>query len=133
MKNYILKITAVIITIFALITIFMGTSVIFDLFQIRKKEGNYVMFVVVTNFIVGFTYLFSAYGLFTEKKWTTKVLAASGILLLIGFIGLIIHVYSGGIYEIKTIGAMIFRISITILFTFISHFKISKTTPKKIS
>jgi hypothetical protein len=88
---------------------------------------------VATNFIVGFTYLFSAYGLFTEKKWTTKVLAASGILLLIGFIGLIIHVYSGGIYEIKTIGAMIFRISITILFTFISHFKISKTTPKKIS
>lgn len=133
MKNYILKITAVIITIFALITIFMSTSVIFDLFQIREKEGNYVMFVVVTNFIVGFTYLLSAYGLFTEKKWTTKVLAASGILLLIGFIGLIIHVYSGGIYEIKTIGAMIFRISITILFTFISHFKISKTTPKKIS
>jgi hypothetical protein len=133
MKNYILKITAVIITIFALITIFMSNSVIFDLFQIREKEGNYVMFVVVTNFIVGFTYLLSAYGLFTEKKWTTKVLAASGILLLIGFIGLIIHVYSGGIYEIKTIGAMIFRISITILFTFISHFKISKTTPKKIS
>jgi hypothetical protein len=101
MKNYILKITAVIITIFALITIFMSNSVIFDLFQIREKEGNYVMFVVVTNFIVGFTYLLSAYGLFTEKKWTTKVLAASGILLLIGFIGLIIHVYSGGIYEIK--------------------------------
>lgn len=126
MKNYILKTTAVIVTIFALITIFMSTSVIFDLFQIREKEGNYVMFVVVTNFIVGFTYLFSAYGLFTEKIWTTKVLVASAIILLIGFIGLLIHAYSGGIYETKTISAMIFRVSLTFIFTIISWFYISK-------
>jgi hypothetical protein len=126
MKNYILKITAVIVTIFALLTLFMSTSVIFDLFQIREKEGNYVMFVVVTNFIVGFTYLFSAYGLFTEKKWTTKVLVASAIILLIGFIGLLIHANSGGIYETKTIGAMIFRISITSVFAGLSWFYISR-------
>ncbi len=125
MKYYILKITAVIITIFAFLTLFMSTSVIFDLFNIREKEGNYVMFVVIANFVVGITYLFSAYGLFTEKIWTTKLLATSSLILIIGFISLLIYAYTGGIYEIKTIGAMIFRICLSILFTFISYIKIS--------
>ena len=126
MKNYILKITAIVITIFALLTIFMSTSVIFDLFHIREKEGNYVMFVVITNFVVGITYLFSAYGLFTEKIWTTKLLATSSLILIIGFISLLIYTNTGGIYKTKTIGAMIFRISLSIIFTFISYIKISK-------
>lgn len=126
MKNYILKITPIVITIFALLTIFMSTSVIFDLFHIREKEGNYVMFVVITNFVVGITYLFSAYGLFTEKIWTTKLLATSSLILIIGFISLLIYTNTGGIYETKTIGAMIFRISLSIIFTFISYIKISK-------
>ena len=74
METIILKVAAVIITLFALITLFMSTSVIFDLFEIREKEGNYVLFVVISNFIAGFLYLFSAYGLFTEKAWATKLL-----------------------------------------------------------
>ena len=41
MKPIILKAAAVIITLFALITLFMSTSVIFDLFGIRAKEGIY--------------------------------------------------------------------------------------------
>jgi len=126
MKNYILKITAVIITIFALLTLFMSTSVIFDLFNIREKEGNYVMFVVFTNFIVGFMYLFSAFGIFKEKTWTTKLLLLATIILIIGFIGLLIHANTGGIYETKTIGAMIFRISITSVFAGLSWFYISR-------
>ena len=84
------------------------------------------MFVVITNFVVGITYLFSAYGLFTEKIWTTKLLATSSLILIIGFISLLIYTNTGGIYKTKTIGAMIFRISLSIIFTFISYIKISK-------
>ena len=51
MKVTILKISAIILTLFALITLFMSSSVIFDLFGIREKEGNYVLFIVITNFI----------------------------------------------------------------------------------
>jgi hypothetical protein len=126
MKNYILKTIAVIITIFSILTLFMSTSVIFDLFQIREKEGNYVMFVVITNFVAGFMYLFTAYGIFKEKIWTTKVLLIAIIILIIGFIGLLIHANSGGIYETKTIGAMIFRITITSAFAGLSWFYISR-------
>lgn len=126
MKTIILKTSAVIITLFALATLFMSTSVIFDLFGIRAKEGNYVLFVVVSNFIAGFMYLFAAYGLFTEKRWATKLLLATTLLLVISYVGLLIHVNSGGIYELKTIKAMFFRISLTVVFTIISYIFISR-------
>ena len=126
MKKIILKVTAIIITLFALITLFMSTSVIFDLFGIREKEGNYVLFVVISNFIAGFMYLFSAYGLFSEKKWATKLLLITTTILVVSFIGLLFHVHSGGIYEQKTIKAMLSRIVITGSFACISWFFITK-------
>jgi hypothetical protein len=128
MKPIILKTSATILTLFALITLFMSTSVIFDLFGIRAKEGNYVLFVVVSNFIAGFIYLFAAYGLFTEKKWTTKLLIITTTILIVSFIGLLIHANTGGIYEQKTIKAMLSRITITGAFSIISWYLITKKT-----
>ncbi len=126
MKPIILKAASVIITLFALITLFMSTSVIFDLFGIRAKEGNYVLFVVVSNFIAGFMYLFAAHGLFTEKKWVTKLLLITTTILIVSFVGLLIHANTGGIYEQKTIKAMLSRIGITGVFVAISWFFITK-------
>ncbi len=126
MKPIILKAAAVIITLFALITLFMSSSVIFDLFGIREKEGNYVLFVVVSNFIAGFMYLFAAYGLFTEKKWATRLLLVTTTILIVGFIGLVIHANTGGNYEQKTIKAMLSRIAITSAFTGISWYFITR-------
>lgn len=127
MKSIVLKSSAVIITFFALITLFMSTSVIFDLFGIREKEGNYVLFVVLSNFVAGILYLIAAYALFTEKTWATTLLVITTAILIVSFVGLLIHVYTGEIYEQKTITAMISRIVITGAFTFISWFYISKT------
>ena len=126
MKTPALKISAIILTLFALITLFMSGSVIFDLFGIREKEGNYVLFIVISNFICGFLYLMAAYGLFVGKKWTTRLLLASTAILLLGFAGLLWHINTGGIYEQQTIKAMLFRISVTILFTGIAWRYISK-------
>jgi len=126
MKSIILKASAVIITLFALITLFMSTSVIFDLFGIREKEGNYVLFVVISNFIAGFLYLFAAYALFTEKKWATKLLLITTAILVVSFVSLLIHANTGGIYEQKTIKAMLSRIVITVAFAGIAWFFISK-------
>ena len=126
MKTPALKISAIILTLFALITLFMSGSVIFDLFGIREKEGNYVLFIVIANFICGFLYLIAAYGLFAGKKWTTRLLLVSTAILLLSFAGLLWHINTGGIYEQQTIKAMLFRISLTILFTGISWHYISK-------
>ncbi|GAB1446913.1 hypothetical protein MASR2M41_27360 [Flammeovirgaceae bacterium] len=112
-----LKFAAIVLTLFALATLFMSSSVIFDLFGIREMEGNYVLFIVVTNFVTGFLYLFGAYGLFNGKVWTTRLLAITTVMLVVGFLGLLFHINSGGVYEAQTVKAMIFRISITGAFT----------------
>ena len=126
MNKYILYTSAVILTAFGLLTLFLSTSVIFDLFGIRAKEGNYVLFVVWSNFISSILYLLAAYGFIKSKKWTTSLLGISTLILLAAFIGLKIHASSGGIYEEKTIGAMIFRIAVTLAFASIAYFTITK-------
>jgi hypothetical protein len=91
MKKYVLYTSAVILTAFGLLTLFLSTSVIFDLFGIRAKEGNYVLFVVWSNFISSILYLFAAYGFVKVKNWTTILLGISTLILIAAFIGLKIH------------------------------------------
>ena len=117
---------AILLAGFGLLTLFLSTSVIFDLFGIREKEGNYVLFVVWSNFISSILYLLAAYGFIKSKKWTTSFLGISTLILLTAFVGLKIHSSSGGIYEEKTIDAMIFRISVTLIFAIIAYFTITK-------
>jgi hypothetical protein len=126
MKKLIPYLLATILSAFGLLTLFLSTSVIFDLFGIRAKEGNYVLFIVWSNFISSILYLFAAYGLVKNKKWSTKLLAISSIILIVAFIVLQFYISSGGIYEKKTVGAMIFRISVTLVFAIIAYFTISK-------
>lgn len=101
---------------FALITIFMSSSVLFDWFDIRAKQGNYVPFIVKTNLTAGFLYLIAAYGFIESKKWAFWAMLSIGLLLFYSFTLFFIHMHSGGLYENRTIGAMIFRILLTLLF-----------------
>ena len=122
MKKYIALASALILTAFGLITLFMSTAVIFDLFGIRAKEGNYVPFIVWTNWGCGFMYLAAAYGIWKSKAWVTKLLAVVALVLAGAFIGLFFYIQSGGIYETKMVGAMAFRMTVTIVFAVVSYF-----------
>lgn len=126
MKKYVPHLLAVILSGFGLLTLFLSTSVILDLFGIRAREGNYVLFVVWSNLISSILYLMAAYGLITSAKWTTKILSISVIILIAALTGLMLHANSGGLYETKTIGALIFRISLTLVFTLFSYLTITK-------
>lgn len=118
--------SATILIGFGLLTLFLSTSVIFDLFGIRAKEGNYVLFVVWANFVSSFLYLFSAYGFLKSKRWATLLLSVASLILIIAFISLKIHIRNGGVFEPKTVNAMMFRFSLTIILTFISYFTLNK-------
>lgn len=126
MKKYIPFLSSLILAGFGLLTLFLSSSVIFDWFGIRAKEGNYVLFIVWANFISSLLYLISAYGFLKIKSWAFKALSVATVILVVALIGLFIHIYSGGIYETKTVFAMLFRISVTIAFTAIAYFSINK-------
>ncbi|MFA9388502.1 MAG: hypothetical protein ACERKD_01760 [Prolixibacteraceae bacterium] len=131
-RNKVLRYSiAVVLAAFGLLTLFLSSSVIFDLFGIRAKEGNYVLFVVKANFIASVLYLFAAYGLIGRKKWTTLPLYVSIAVLITAFVGLFVHINSGGIYETKTIGAMVFRITLTLLFAAAAYFLFKTTKGKR--
>lgn len=116
----------ILLAVFGLLTLFLSGSIIFDFFGIRAKEGNYVLFVVWANFVCSFFYLLSAYGFYKNRKWTFRILGACAVILIITFIGFAIYINSGGIYETKTIGALPFRITVTLVFLALAYFNINK-------
>ncbi len=126
MKKKIIYGSTGLLILLGLVTIFMGGSVIFDLFGIRAIEGHYVLFVVWVNFICGFIYLLAAYGFIRRKSWTARLLWFAAGVLILTFIGLFIHINTGGIYEKKTLGAMTFRTIITILLAYAARYSLSK-------
>ena len=101
-KKVIHIISAIVLLLFAILTLFMSSSVIFDWFDIRVKEGNYVLFIVWANFICSLLYFLAAYGFIKGQKWTFSVLISALIILIISFIALQFYINSGGIYETKT-------------------------------
>lgn len=125
-RTIINTLSAIILAAFALLTLFLSSSIIFDWFDIRAKEGNYVPFIVWTNFICGAIYMIAVYGFIKRAKWTFWVLITALILLIIALVALQFYINNGGVYEDKTIKAMLFRIVVTITFSFISFYNIKK-------
>ncbi|MFD1550801.1 hypothetical protein DNU06_05630 [Putridiphycobacter roseus] len=103
------NVLTVVLVLFGLLTLFLSSSVIFDWFGIRAMEGNYVPIVVWVNFIASVLYLLAAFAIYNGESWMVKPLVLALVMLVVGLIGFWIHVINGGLYETKTIGAMIFR------------------------
>ena len=114
MKNKLVKIAALVSAFFGLLTVFAGGSVILDLFGIREKEGNYILFVVWANFICGFLYLIGSYGFIKRKNWTASIMGFTVWILVAAGIVLLFWILNEKPYENKTIIAMTFRILLTI-------------------
>ena len=131
-RNIINTLSAIILAVFALLTLFLSSSVIFDWFGIRAKEGNYVLFIVWANFISSILYLFAVYGFVKRTKWTFWVLIAALAILIVAFIALQFYINNGGVYEVKTVKAMIFRMLVTSSFSLVAFFYISKQLKKAI-
>lgn len=126
MKKYIPQLAAFFLGAFGLLALFLTSSIVFDWFGIREKEGNYVLVVVYANMVCGFLYLLAAYGFLRRLKWTAIVLGIAAIVLLAAILGLVAHINSGGLYETKTIGAMVFRISVTTVFALLAYFSFNR-------
>ncbi len=130
MKNYSRFIPATILFLFASLTFFLSSSVIFNLFGIREQQGNYVLFVVIANFLCSLIYFAAVYGFIKRKSWTLYILIVSLLIIIGAYIGLQFHIDAGGLYEAKTVKALIFRGSVTSLFSIIAYYTINKVKIK---
>jgi len=54
-RNWVRWTLIAVLLLFGGITLFLSASVLFDLFGMREKEGNYVQFVVLANFFASYS------------------------------------------------------------------------------
>ncbi|HIP49449.1 MAG TPA: hypothetical protein EYG92_10865 [Lutibacter sp.] len=126
MKKYSFYLLGILLATFGLLTLYLSGSVIFDLFEMRAKQGDFVMPVIWANFVASLLYLVAAFGFFKQRKWTSKILIFAVAVLIIGAVGLYLHIDSGGVYMQKTIKAIGLRMGVTLVFLAFSYFKITK-------
>lgn len=100
---------ALVALIFGAASVFSGGQVLFGPEERRLAAGNYVPFVVWFNFLAGFTYMGTGLGLLLRKPWSMWFSMAIAGLTLLTFAAFGIHVLIGGLYEMKTVGALALR------------------------
>ncbi len=69
MKKIVLIISAIVLIAFASLTFYLSSSLIFDLFGMRAKQGSdFIGFVAWANLISSSIYFVSGYGLIFQKN-----------------------------------------------------------------
>lgn len=104
-----LKIAGVVAIVFGVMTVLSGGTALFGGKSVEQAVGGAVPFVLWFNFLAGFFYVLAGLGLMLRRKWAMllsgAILSASLVVLAL----LAMHVMRGGLYETRTLGAMVFR------------------------
>lgn len=95
--------------LFGILTIVSGGLVLFGGAAVRSAAGAVVPFVLWFNFAAGFAYVAAGLGLMTHKRWSVWLSVAIATVTVLVFVALGAHVWSGGAYELRTVGAMALR------------------------
>lgn len=110
---------------FGLLTVRQGGMVLFGPQEARQAAGDYVPFVLWSNFLAGFAYVAAGVAIAWNRRWAwalaLAVLLTSGLV----FVGLLIHIFSGGLYEQRTVFAMALRVLVWLAIFFL----LWRTTP----
>jgi hypothetical protein len=102
-------ILALVAITFGITTIIVGGKTLFSGAEQRAAAGNIVPFVLWFNFVAGFAYIIAGAGLFLWKRWAARLSVAIASATIAVFIAFGIHVFLGGAFEVRTVGAMIIR------------------------
>lgn len=100
-----ISVVAVIAVIFGALTILSGGRALFG----GVDMGRVVPFVLWFNFFAGFAYVLAGIGLWLRASWGGVLSVALAVATALVFLAFLLHVWCGGGYEIRTMGAMILR------------------------
>lgn len=102
-------VVAAIAMVFGIVTIIVGGMTLFSRPAETSAARNIVPFVLWFNFIAGFAYVVAGCGIFLWRRWAAQLSAIIAISTVTAFVALGIHIFLGGAFEARTIGAMTFR------------------------
>jgi hypothetical protein len=109
MKPMVGRILGGIAVLFGLMTIKEGASVLFFDGEGRAAAGNYVPFVLMFNTGAGLFYVAAGVGILLRKRWAGCLAKTLAILTAMMFAALGVHIFSGNLYEKRTVAAMVLR------------------------
>jgi len=109
---------------FGLLTLKSGGEVLFIDGAGREAAGNYVPYVLWSNFIMGFLYIIAGIGIWLQKRWAVwlALLILAATLTVFAIFGM--HIFQGGLFEQRTVGAMILRSVVWLTISFFAYRKI---------
>lgn len=110
-----LKALSLLAIVFGALTVFSGGRALFGGTEAREAVGNAVSFVLWFNFLAGFGYVLAGIGILKKMLWAARTalvlaLATGGVTFAFG-----LHVWLGGAFEARTVGALVLRLGFWIL------------------
>jgi len=119
-----LKVIAVVAIAFGLLTLKSGGEVLFIEGVGRQAAGNYVPFVLWSNFILGFFYIIAGVGLWLQRRWAAWLAIFIAVVTLATFAAFAWHIQTGGLFEARTIKAMILRSGVWSVISLIAYIRL---------
>ena len=112
---------AVVALLFGALTVFSGGRALFGDAAARAAVGNAVDFVLWFNFLAGFLYVLAGWGLLRRQVWarhlaTFLALSTAAVAVAFG-----VHVIGGGAFEMRTVGALVLRLSFWVVTAWVAH------------
>ncbi len=112
-------ILAAVTLVFGIATVKSGGDVLFWSVEAKTAAGNYVDFVLWSNFILGFVYVLCAFALLLRPRCAFYLAAAIALSTLLVFAALGVHIAVGRPYEMRTVLAMVFRSVLWVMAAFL--------------
>jgi len=106
-----ITIAAIVAVIFGILTIISGGRALFG----GVDMGAVVPFVLKFNFVAGFAYVLAGIGLWRMARWAGALSVVIAVATAVMFAAFLWHVWHGGAYEVRTLGAMPLRLVVWIV------------------
>lgn len=120
-KTIVIGVLASIAVLFGVLTVISGGQVLFGGESYQQSAGNYVSFVVWFNFLAGFVYMVAGSGIWMRQGWAVWLSLIVAVATIIVFALFGMHIFRGGAYETRTVGAMSLRTIVWILIFIFSY------------
>ena len=99
------RIAAGIAVVFGVLTIVSGGMALFGGAAAEAAAGNAVPFVLWFNFLSGFIYVVAGVAIAMRLKWDASLAKLLAVAIVAVFALFLWHIYRGGAYEMRTVGA----------------------------